>query len=161
MSSESDKSRTICCPPFNPDPWDRKEIHWQDKLFLKDRVKSFFHFPLNFGSIMRKNMDKIQKTDALTPEQIVLSDENSLWGADVYIAVSKSVPDLQTVSLSGTFLARVFEGPYKNIRRWMQEMETYVVSQGRQTRKLYFFYTTCPSCVKKYGKNYVVLLAQI
>jgi hypothetical protein len=26
---------------------------------------------------------------------------------------------------------------------------------------MYFFYTTCPKCAKKYGKNYVVILAQI
>jgi len=28
-------------------------------------------------------------------------------------------------------------------------------------RKLYFFYTTCPRCAQKYGKNYVVILAQV
>jgi len=161
MDNSPASSQPICCPPFNPDPWDRKEIRWQDRLFLKDRVTSFLHIPLNFGSVMRRNMEKIQKAGALDTEQIVLSDKNSLWGADVYIAVSQSVAGSQTIPLSGTFLARVFEGPYKNIRRWMQEMETYVASQGRQIRKLYFFYTTCPRCAKKYGKNYVVLLAQI
>ncbi len=161
MNKISDTSQSICCPPFHPDPWDRKEITWQDRLFLKDRVISFFHIPLNFGSIMCKNMDRIQKAGALIPEPIVLSDENSLWGADVYIAVSKSVPDSQTVTISGTFLSRVFEGPYKNIRTWIPEMQTYVTSQGREIQKLYFFYTTCPRCAKKYGKNYVVLLARV
>ncbi|MGE5758418.1 MAG: hydrolase [Sideroxydans sp.] len=28
-------------------------------------------------------------------------------------------------------------------------------------RKLYFYYTTCPKCAKKYGKNYVVILAEV
>jgi len=27
--------------------------------------------------------------------------------------------------------------------------------------KLYFGYTTCPSCAKAYGKNYVVLFAKV
>jgi hypothetical protein len=26
---------------------------------------------------------------------------------------------------------------------------------------LYCYYTTCPKCAKKYGKNYVVLLAKV
>jgi len=26
---------------------------------------------------------------------------------------------------------------------------------------MYFFYTTCPKCAKKYGKNYVVILAEV
>jgi NMD protein affecting ribosome stability and mRNA decay len=26
--------------------------------------------------------------------------------------------------------------------------------------EMYFFYTTCPKCARKYGKNYVAILAQ-
>jgi hypothetical protein len=65
------------------------------------------------------------------------------------------------VRLSGTFLTRVFEGPYANVRRWVEEMHSYVAARHKKLEKLYFFYTTCPQCAKCYGKNYVVLLAQI
>ena len=58
-------------------------------------------------------------------------------------------------------MAQVFEGPYKNIRHWVKQMTDYVRQQGKELKKLYFFYTTCPKCAKYYGKNYVVLLAQI
>jgi len=64
-------------------------------------------------------------------------------------------------SISGTFLSKVFEGPYRNMRTWIEEMKDFVRSQGKSFRKLYFFYTTCPKCAKKYGKNYVVVLAQL
>jgi hypothetical protein len=57
-----------CCPQFNPEPWDGKQILWDAKKFVTDRVRSFLHI---------------------------------------------------------------------------------------------FYYTTCPKCAKRYGKNYVVLLAQI
>jgi hypothetical protein len=40
-------------------------------------------------------------------------------------------------------------------------MQAYVSEQGKTPKKMYFYYTTCPKCAKKYGKNYVVLLAQI
>ena len=63
--------------------------------------------------------------------------------------------------ISGTFLSKVFEGPYKNMCKWMKEMEQYVKSKDKETKMLYFYYTTCPKCAKKYGKNYVVLLAKI
>ena len=71
-------SETGCCPRFNPEPWDQKEVTWQDKLFLKDRVKSFCHIPLNFGKVMVRDMEAITKADALAPEPLLLSDENSL-----------------------------------------------------------------------------------
>jgi len=64
-------------------------------------------------------------------------------------------------TLSGTYLAKVFEGPYRNMRNWIAEMKSYVQGKGKCLQKLYFFYTTCPKCSKKYGRNYVVILAQV
>ncbi len=61
----------------------------------------------------------------------------------------------------GRFLAKVFEGPYLNMRGWIEEMRGYVAGKGKELKKLYFYYTTCPKCARKYGKNYVVLLAQV
>ena len=151
----------ICCPEFNPKPWDGKEITWEEKRFVKDRVRSFLHIPLNFGSVMKKNVALIEAADAKPEEMIVLADENSLWGADVYLDVAKDVPNARMAAISGTFLTKVFEGPYKNIKSWIHEMGEHVKSQGKEMKQLYFYYTTCPKCAKKYGKNYVVLLAQV
>jgi effector-binding domain-containing protein len=161
MDKLYENSETGCCPRFKPEPWDKKEVTFKDKLFVKDRVISFFHIPLNFGKVMVRNMEKIAQAQALSQELMVLSDENSLWGADVYIAVAKDVPRAEMVKLSGTFLSEVFEGPYKNIRQWVKQMTDYVRERGKTLKKLYFFYTTCPKCAKFYGKNYVVLLAQV
>jgi hypothetical protein len=63
-------------------------------------------------------------------------------------------------SISGTFLSKVFEGPFRDMRKWTEEMKNFVQSKDKAIEKLYFFYTTCPKCAKKYGKNYVVILAQ-
>jgi len=150
-----------CCPRFDPEPWDGKELEWKDKRFVKDRVRSFFHIPLNFGAVMKRNMGKIEAADASPETQVILSDENSLWGADVYIEVTKDIPGANMASISGTFPCKVFEGPYQNMRKWIVEMKAFVQSKGKGFRKLYFYYTTCPKCAKKYGKNYVAILAQI
>jgi len=103
----------------------------------------------------------IQAADALAPEPLMLSDEKSLWGSDIYIAVTKEVPKAEMVRISGNFLTKVFEGPYKNFGKWVKEMKAYVKAKGREMKKLYFFYTTCPACAKVYGKNYTVILAEV
>jgi hypothetical protein len=110
---------------------------------------------------MVKNMEKIQQADALSHEPLMLSDEKSLWGSDIYIAVSKDVPGTEMVKISGTFLTKVFEGHYKNAGKWAKEMVEYVKSKAKDMKKMYFFYTTCPKCAEYYGKNYTVILAQI
>jgi hypothetical protein len=161
MDKLYEDSETGCCPRFNPEPWDEKEVMFEDKLFIKDHVRSFFHIPLNFGKVMVRNMEKIQQADALAPEPLMLSDEKSLWGADIYIAVSKEVPGAEMVRMSGTFMTKVFEGPYKNAGKWAKEMAEYVKSKAKDMKKMYFFYTTCPKCAEFYGKNYTVILAKI
>jgi hypothetical protein len=150
-----------CCLRFNPEPWDGKELSWKERKFVKDRVRSFLHIPLNFGSVMMRNMQRIEAAGAKAVDTIVLSDENSLWGADVYIGVSKDIPGANNVTISGTFLSKVFEGPYQNMRKWIEETESFVASRGKDLKKLYCYYTACPKCAKKYGKNYVVILAQV
>jgi len=160
MDKLNEQSETGCCPRFNPEPWDEKEVSWQDRLFIKDHVPSFLHIPLNFGKAMVKNAEMIKEADALVPEPLMLCDSDSLWRTDIYIAVSKEVPGAKMERISGTFLTKVFEGPYKDAGKWMKEMKDYVTAKGRQIKKLYYFYTTCPSCAKFYGKNYTVLLAK-
>jgi hypothetical protein len=152
---------TGCCDIFDPAPWQDKEIVWNDKLFVKDHVVSFLHIPLNYGAKVVKNLALIEKANAKSPYQLMLTDENSLWGADIYIDVAKDVPGAKMARISGTFLTKVFEGPYKDAGKWAKEMVEYVARKGKQLKKLYFSYTTCPKCAKAYGKNYVVLFAQI
>jgi len=161
MDKLYEEAETGYCKRFNPEPWDGKEITFQDKLFLKDHVKSAFHMPLNFGQVMQKNMEKIKEAGALTEEPLMLSDEKSAWGSDIYIAVSKEVPGAEMARISGAFLGKVFEGPFNNIGKWVKETQALVKSKGKELKKLYFFYTTCPRCAKTYGKNYIVILAQI
>ena len=157
----NNQQETGCCPRFNPEPWDEKEITWQNKLFIKDQVRSFFHIPINFGGIMRKNMKVIEAAGACDPQNIILSDEKSSWSSDIYIAVNKEIPNTRTERLSGTFLTKVFEGPYRDAGKWAKEMQGYVSSKGKEVKKMYFWYTTCPKCAKVYGKNYTVILATI
>ena len=157
----SEQKTGICCPRFDPAPWEDKLITWDNKRFVQDRVTSLLHVPLNFGAVMKRNMEAIQAAEAEPENMVILSDENSMWGADVFIEVTKNIPNAKMAAISGTFLTKVYEGPYRKMRNWVEDMKAFVTSKGKTLRKLYFFYTTCPKCAKKYGKNYIVILAQI
>jgi hypothetical protein len=152
---------TCCCPQGYPGHWNEKELQWRDMPFVKARVRSFLHIPLNFSGVLARNVALIEAAGALPEEFIVLADENSLWGADIYIAVTRPVPGAAMAKLSGSFLTKVFEGPFKEIRNWIGQMRQYVATKGKQCKQLYFYYRTCPRCAKKFGKNFVVLLARV
>lgn len=159
-SKEKVKS-TGCCERFNPKLWDKKTIVLKDRLFVKARVTSFMHIPLNYGSVMKKVMDKVFAAKAQAKTPLMLSDENSLWGADVFVAVSKEVPELENVKISGIYLSKVYEGEYRNMGVWIKDMNEYVKSKDKTLKKLFFFYTMCPACAKAYGQNYTVLMAEV
>src|SRR4030042_6357158 len=135
---------TGCCEPFDPKPWQNKEINWKEKLVVKDHVTSFLHIPLNMGKIVIKNMELIEKAHAEAPYQLMLTDETSPWGSDIYIDVSKNVSGAHMAKLSGMFLTKVFEGPYQNVGTWAREMKKYIENKGKNIKKIYYSYTTCP-----------------
>ncbi len=151
----------VCCPKFNAEPWDEKTLTWENRRFVKDRIRSFFHIPLNFASVVKRNVAAIEAASAKPQAMLMLTDENSLWGADVYFEVTKDVPNAQMATISGTFLSKVFEGPFRNIPKWIETMNGFAKAKGKAIQQLYFYYTTCPKCAKKYGANYVVLLGQV
>lgn len=161
MSQKQSVKSTGCCELIDPLQWEDKTISWQDKLFVTDHITSFLHMPLNFGGKMVKNMKLIKDAGADAPGLLVLCDEGSLWGSELFIEAGKEIPGAKMAKLSGTFLTKVFEGPYQNIGKWIEEMKVFVKGKGKEIEKMYFFYTTCPKCAKAYGKNYVVLFAKV
>ncbi len=153
---------TNCCPRFNPEGWDEQELHFKDKLFVKANTKSIFHIPLNMGSMFPVTFKAIEDADAQNMDQfIVLSHDPSAWRSEHFFSVSKEVPGQEMVKMSGDYLTKVFEGPYKNAPKWEKEMQAFVKSKGKQVLKTYFFYTTCPKCAKFYGKNYLVAVSEV
>lgn len=160
--TKSYPSETGCCPRFVPEPFDEKELHWQGKRFLKDRVRCFLYMPWRFGAAMKRNQEKIDEADARPPEApLILSEGASPWSMDLFIEVGKEVPGSEVVDLDGDYLSKVFEGPYREAGQWHREMERWVGSRGKEIARTLTYYTTCPRCAKHYGKNYVVILAAV
>jgi hypothetical protein len=148
-----------CCPKFDPKPWDKKVLNWKNKKFVKGKVFTLFHIPINFGGVITKMNEKVDKAGAKVPDWLCLSDHTSMWNMDLYLAVDKEVPDLENTTISGKFLSKVYEGPYKDTKKWCDDFAEYAKKEGHEIGKMYMWYTTCPGCAKKYGKNYVVIIA--
>jgi hypothetical protein len=160
MTSTSE-TKPKCCPEFNPAPWDDKTFEWENKRFIKDKVCTFFYMPVNFGKIMRRLDEKVTKAEATIPDWLCLSDHTSRWNMDLYLAVDKEVAGVENVVLSGKFFSKVYEGPFKDTGKWRKDYESIAKTKGYIIKKWYMWYTTCPKCAKKYGKNYVVIMGQV
>lgn len=155
------EATTGCCTLITPAEWDKQVFQFDNKRFAKIRTRSILHIPLNMSSAMQTAQAAINQAGAAEKDWLVLSKEVSPWHADHYFAVTKDVPGLEMTRLSGTFVTKVFEGPYKDAPKWHEQLLEYAGSKDKPPLATYFFYTTCPNCAKAYGKNYVVGFAQI
>ena len=151
----------VCCPKFDPMPWDEKTFEWVNKKFIKDKVFTLFYMPMNFISAMKRVYGKVEKSGAIIQDGMWLSDHTSKWNMDLYLAVDKEAADVENITMSGKFLSKVYEGNFKDTGIWMKDFENYAKGKGISVKKMYMWYTTCPKCAKKYGKNYVVIIGQI
>ena len=153
---------TGCCPKFNPEGWDGLKLTFKDKLFVRATTRSLMHVPINMGTVFTRVQEHIEEAGAQDPESyFVLSRDISASEGEHLFAVTCDVPGEEMTRISGEFITRVFEGPYRHAKTWFHEMETAAEAAGRKARQVYMFYTTCPRCARIFEKNYVVGVAEI
>ena len=112
MKTQSEEE-TICCPKFDPAPWDEKTVNWQNRKFIKDRVITLFYMPVNFSRVMKRFGENLTTAGAVMPDSLCLSDQTSIWNMDLYLAVDKEIPGAENVTISGKFYCKVYEGPFR------------------------------------------------
>lgn len=150
----------ICCPVFDPTLWDNKISTWNNKRFIKYNIKTFFYMPIGFGKGITKLQTIADKYNAKI-DNLCLSNHKSKWNMEILLAVDKEVPNIENILLSGNYYSRVYEGPFKDTEKRMEDFDKDTKEKGYEVKELYMWYTTCTKCAKKYGKNYTVVIAKI
>jgi hypothetical protein len=163
MANQADEKE--CCPKFDPAPWQEKTHEWNDKPFIRDYLPQIFHMPLPsmMGKVIGRMWKKAKDADATVGlnEFLLLAYDPSPWKSELYMNVAREVPGADNVKLSGTFISKVFDGPYSRVPAYLKEFYGYIDSVGKKAKKIYFYFTTCPKCARKYGHNYIVAFAEV
>jgi len=160
------KQNEECCPKFNPDKWDEKTFNWENEAFIKESIPTFFHIPFP-PMIGRKitRMWKMAEESKTTPpnkeDVLVLFADPNPFKSEIYLSVTGNVPKADYVEISGDFIAKVFDGPYNAIPKFIKEMDNYLSQKGKKSQKYYVHYAYCPKCAKKYGHNHMILFAEV
>jgi len=167
LEQESDvlMDQDICCAEFDSALWQNKKFVWTQKLFLKESIPAFFHMPLpgTYGRAITRMWEKATKAGA-APERkdfFMLAHDPSSFKSELYMAITKEIPGEENVKFSGTYMSKVFDGPYHQVPKFMAVMDGYLASIKMKAKKYYFYYAYCPKCSKKYGHNYIVAMAEV
>jgi hypothetical protein len=151
----------VCCPEFIPEPWNNKIERWDERLFIKDSVRTFFYMPFGFGKVMERVFALAQKSGAVFQDNMCLSDHVSKWKMNIYLPVDKEIEGAENIKISGEYFFRVYEGKFSETGKWCKDYKEVTDSKGWSVKRWLMWYTTCPKCAKKYGKNYVVIAGEV
>lgn len=154
-----------CCPVFDPEHWESKTHKWENKNFIMETIPQLFHIPVPsyFGRAVTR-MWELALAENASPDLkdfLLMAYDPSPWKSELYMAVNREVPGAKNIKLSGTYLSKVFDGPYNRIPQYIKEVDKYLEGIGKKAVKYYFYFTTCPECARKYGHNYIVAITEI
>lgn len=153
---------TGCCPRFNPQGWDGVTLHLRDLPVLRATTCAIAHVPLNMGRVMTRVLERCEAAGAFDPgKRLVLSRDLSPFSAEHLFAVSRPVAGEEMTTLSGDFVTRCFEGPYRLVGQWCKDLKALARARNHQPGRVFFYYTTCPKCARAYGANPVVGLVEL
>jgi len=161
----SDRNEEVCCPEFNPAPWNKTTHEWKEKPFLVKTVPQFMHMPLPgvYGKAVTA-LNALAEEEKILPDTkdfLMLAMDPSPWQSELYLAVTAEKPGLPVKKLSGTYASMVFDGSYSKVPDYITRMDKWLSEEGMIAKNYLFYYTTCPKCAKKYGHNYIVAFAEI
>jgi hypothetical protein len=153
----------VCCPLFHPEQWENITHHWNEKLFLKDSVPEILHIPL--PGTYRKAISRMWKTAeqagaAPDPKDfLLLAHDPSAFKAELYMSITKEIAGAETVKFTGEFLSKVYEGSYGDVPKCLRKTDKFLAANSLISKKYYIYFPYCPKCAKKYGHNYIVVVA--
>ena len=166
MTISSDNIVDECCPTFSPKKWDNKSFSWEDKPFIQESVPAFLHIPSKkmLGKKITKMMQLSEEAHQLAEDKtdiLLLFMDPHAFRSNIYLSVMDTVPNANNTTLSGTFMTKVFDGPFKAVPKFIQEMESHLKEQQKQVKNYYVHYAYCPKCAKEKGHNYMVVFAEV
>jgi len=149
-----------CCPELDVKLWEEKTHAWRDKPFIKGSTPALFHtpFPPLIGRLVGRMWRSAQAADAAPDMKdfLLLAYDPTPFKSEFYMTVTQEVPGAENVKFSGTFISKVFDGPYSAVPKWIKEMDEDMKGRGQKAGKYYFYFTYCRKCAKAYGHNHCV-----
>ena len=135
-------------------------------MFIKETMPTLFHipFPPMIGSKITKMWKLAENSKANLDNKddiLILFTDPTAFKSEIYLSVKDNIPKANNVTLSGTFISKVFDGDYNAVPKFIKQMDQYLNTINKKAKKYYIHYAYCPKCAKKFGYNYMIFFAEI
>jgi len=110
---------------------------------------------------MWKAAEDANRTSARREDVLLLFTDPTPFKSEIFLSVTGVVPGEDNVTISGSYVSKVFDGPYNAIPKYIKEMDRYLSEKGKRSKRYYVHYAYCPKCARKYSHNHMVLFAEV
>jgi hypothetical protein len=160
---EKPDKEVTCCPVFDAAKWNEQMYTWENKQFIRGTMPQFLHFtfPRLVRRIMKKLWEQAAEAEPDREDFLILTYDLSAWKGEIYLPVTHAVPGADNVVLSGTYFTKVFEGPFKMVPQYVNEMDILLSRRDILAKRYFFYSTACPICERKYSADSIIAFAEI
>lgn len=93
-----------CCPRLDPTLWDDKILNWDNKKFIKGKVKTIMYIPIGFGKEITKLQKLVTDSGGIIEDYLCLSVHPTKWAMNIYLAVNKPIENAENVTIGRNIL---------------------------------------------------------
>ncbi len=150
-----------CCDLMDGKDWEGKTVTWKDKVFVKKKYSAIFYMPIGLDGVLKDLMSELDKKKLIPEEHpIMLWRNEGLFGGEILVAMKKKDPAYDTVTLSGKYYTKFYEGKgYSEAGKWHKDFKE--ATKDKNVQETMTEYALCPGCQKKFGKMQAVLFGKL
>ncbi|MFH1861669.1 MAG: hydrolase [bacterium] len=152
------------CVDIKDSDWHLQDMDWSGKFLYYDLLPHFLGMPLGFEKKVQYLKRQIaEKAYKLVNPDMILQESGTFRGAILMEIEDPGQYDANVEQLENVcVLTRVYNGPAGNIKQGIGELRAFVLDRKHfPPAKIYLWYITCSSCIKRRGKAKVVLLGRL
>jgi hypothetical protein len=151
-----------CCELVDKKDWEEKNFTWKNKPFVKKKYFALFYMPIGVDGVLKDLMAELHEKKLLSEEHPVMLWRNEgLFGGEILVALKNDSPDYETVTLSGKYFSKFYEGKgYEDAGKWHKDFQETAKSKDLKLEEVLTYYLLCPGCLKKFGKMQTVIFGK-
>lgn len=147
------------CLDIDGKEYESKDFDWSDKKFYCFPTPMFFHVPLKIGRDIDRAFVGARAKGYALKENGMLLQKDGLFSGKIMLELETADSNRENVCTMHhemKVISVFTDRPWNKIYEATRRLKELVASRGGKLKAVYFWYLSCPGCIKERGYRTVV-----
>ncbi len=148
------------CTTINEKEWNNKTLDWSGKTFHHMPTILLFHIPIRIGADIKQLFKRVKKRGYKLVKPTRILQKDRLFFGNIMVEIEPvNHKRLHLSTFHGKIKTKVYNGAWKGLGTATKQ---FVQKIGKENiKEIYFWYLTCPECVKDDGEHKTIMIAHL